>query len=266
MILAAPTRREPMKISSWLRHAVVLGGALWLVAASGVSARQAAADGASGKFVGEWRYNRNDSVNAATGRPELGPQSATSRRGAPPSGSNRAGGPGNGSRSGDGASGASGANGPQVPGAVSATPSASGPVASNFDRPAGPAGPSTGYSPEMMRESRDLQRDLTEVAQSLTIKVTPAAVTFVDDLGRERTYPTDGSKQKYQLGASQFEAEVEWADAQLHKRIQGSYGFRMNETYFLSPDGRRLFVIVRVGEPKKDGPIVGFNRVYDRVD
>ena len=43
----------------------------------------------------------------------------------------------------------------------------------------------------------------------------------------------------------------------------------MREIYFLSEDGKRLFVIVRVGDPKgkdPEAPVVGVNRVYDRVD
>jgi hypothetical protein len=45
----------------------------------------------------------------------------------------------------------------------------------------------------------------------------------------------------------------------------------MHETYFLSEDGKRLFVIIRVGDPptekekEKGAQIVGVNRVYDRV-
>ena len=52
----------------------------------------------------------------------------------------------------------------------------------------------------------------------------------------------------------------------LRKEIEGAYGFRMTETYFLSADGSRMFVVVRVGLQKKDSPIVGFDRVYDRIE
>jgi hypothetical protein len=38
----------------------------------------------------------------------------------------------------------------------------------------------------------------------------------------------------------------------------------MFETYFLSDDGNRLFVIIRIGEQTKNAPVVGVNRVYDR--
>ena len=39
----------------------------------------------------------------------------------------------------------------------------------------------------------------------------------------------------------------------------------MTEIYFLSRDGQRLFVFLRVAKARPDGPTVGANRVYDRV-
>ncbi len=122
-----------------------------------------------------------------------------------------------------------------------------------------------GPTQEMVREARNLSRDLLEVPESLTIVISPTAVTFTDDLDRARTYPTDDSKHPYQLGAARFDARVRWEGSQLWKDVSGDYGFKMTETYLLSPDGKRLFVIVRVGKEKKDAPLAGFNRVYDRV-
>src|SRR5262249_41749692 len=106
-----------------------------------------------------------------------------------------------------------------------------------------------------------------EVPQTLKIKVSSEAVSLTDDLDRERTYPTSGKKQHYQLGAANYDAKAYWDGHQFYKDIEGIRGFKMHETYFLSEDGKRLFVIIRVGDPSKDknAPIVGFNRVYDRV-
>lgn len=123
-----------------------------------------------------------------------------------------------------------------------------------------------GPTPEMIRANRSASRDLLEVPEGLTIAVSDDSVTFVDDLMRQRTYPTDGRKQRYQLGAARFDARVTWVGARLRKDIEAAYGLKMTETYFLSPDARRLFVIVRVGEPRPGAPVVGANRVYDRVD
>jgi hypothetical protein len=146
-------------------------------------------------------------------------------------------------------------------------------VSSSDQPPARP--PSTVFAPgeigptlAMMQESRSLRRDLMEVPEELRINVSgqDQAVTITDDLERSRTYPLDGGKQKYQLGAARFSASTVWKDSQLRKSIEAADGFRMSETYFLSADGRRLFVIVRLGEPKKGAPLIGVNRVYDRVD
>jgi hypothetical protein len=197
-------------------------------------------------FAGMWDYNDDESVNAATGRREQAVQSATQRgagsRALPgrPAGSGRGG-------DGSGSIGRVGGSGPMRI-----------PALERVD----PLGP----TPEMIRANRSASRDLLEVPEGLTIAVSDDSVTFVDDLMRQRTYPTDGRKQRYQLGAARFDARVTWVGARLRKDIEAAYGLKMTETYFLSPDARRLFVIVRVGEPRPGAPVVGANRVYDRVD
>jgi hypothetical protein len=121
-------------------------------------------------------------------------------------------------------------------------------------------------SPQMIRENRDLSRDLLEIAETLTFTVSADAVTITDDLGRARTYPTDNQRQRYRLGASEFHARVRWDNGRLLREIDGTFGFRMTETYFLSPDANRLFLIIRVGEVRRGRPQAGVDRVYDRVN
>jgi hypothetical protein len=121
-------------------------------------------------------------------------------------------------------------------------------------------------SPQMLRENRDLSRDLLEIAETLTFVITPDAVAITDDLGRERTYPTDNRRERYRLGASEFNARVRWDEDRLLREIEGSFGFRMTETYYLSPDASRLFLIIRVGEASRGRPQAGINRVYDRIE
>jgi hypothetical protein len=230
--------------------------------AAGVIAQRAA-------IAGVWDYNALESVNAANGRPEQSPKSATTRTpGTRPPRTRVAGAPDGmfrppsmGSASGDGADGAA----PEGSGGGYGSPDGYGgssPYSSGYVD----SGLPIGLTAAMVRENRDLSRDLLEVPESLTIKVSKDAVTFVDDLDRARTYPTNGDKAKFQLGAARFDAETSWNGAQLAKRIQGRYGFKMTETYFLSANARRLFVIIRIGEPKKGEPVVGVNRVYDRVE
>jgi hypothetical protein len=103
------------------------------------------------------------------------------------------------------------------------------------------------------------------VPELLKIKASTAEVVIGDDLGRERTYTTDGRLQKYQLSAARYEARASWTDTYFRKDIQGANNFKMTETYFVSEDGRRLFVIIRIGDPKKPESLAGVNRVYDRV-
>lgn len=186
-------------------------------------------------FAGVWIYNADESINIATGKPEQAPRSATQRAAArrAPSSS-----------------------------APSSTSAASG--ARSTDDRSGRAS-DLGPSPEMLHAARDLMRDLLEIPESLTIAVSATGVTFVDDLKRERTYPTDGSKHHFRLGGSEFDARAVWRQSQLHKDIDGDFGFKMTEVYFLSADGKRLFVILRVpGLLRNDAP-TGANRVYDKA-
>jgi hypothetical protein len=124
-----------------------------------------------------------------------------------------------------------------------------------------------GASPLVLAERRTLVRDLLEINEKITIRVAADSVSFTDDLGRALTYPTDGKKYKYRLGAAAYEARVYWDGPQLKKEIEGAYGFRMSETYFLGEEGRRLFVIIRLGDLRKKPPppVSGANRVYDRI-
>jgi hypothetical protein len=131
----------------------------------------------------------------------------------------------------------------------------------------GGGGMNSPFTSLIVNERRDLVRDLLEVPMELTIKSSDAEVTFIEHLDRELTYPTTGKKRKYQLSASVFEAKAYWENGQFKKEIEGTEGFRMSETYMLSESGKRLFVIVRVGNPQdKQATIVGVNRVYDRAE
>jgi hypothetical protein len=194
-------------------------------------------------FEGSWVYNEDESLNAATGRQERSPRSATQRA---PLGRNGGG------------------------GAAERAPAPAIPSAESSRAPIGPqiAPGASGLGPTvaMIQENRSLTRDLMEVPESLRISLTPSQITFTDDLKRERSYSTTGERLRYQIGAARFNAALEWNGSQLVKRIDAADGFRMTETYFLSEDGRRLFVIVRVGSNRKNAPVMGVNRVYDRVD
>ena len=210
---------------------------------------QLEAPGASA-FPGQWDYNAADSVIAGTTRPEQAPRAAGWRgAGVPMGGSGSAtqgGGGGRGGGTGTGGGGRGSGVGMGAPG-----------MGAGSGRMRVPAA--------FANEARDAARDLLEVPETLTIAVTPDEVTFTDDLGRALTFPTDGRKHKRQLGAARFDAQTRWSGNQLRKSIETAVGFKMTETYFLSADGQRLFVIIRVGEPKPDEPIVGVDRVYDRV-
>jgi len=232
----------------FFRRAAIAGG-VWLACASATTMRaqqptaldptpapgRVTSANAPALFVGHWDYNDEESINAGTGRREQVPESATARSAA-----------NNAPRERRGASGSGGGS-------------------NGFDTSSGlyRAQPTT--TATMIRDAENFVRDLLEIPEQLRISVSPDAVTFVDDLARKRTYPTDGKGHDYQLSASKFDAKVRWEGPQLKRELSGGAGFKIFETYFLSDDGQRLFVVIRVKAPQRTGFVAGFNRVYDRI-
>jgi hypothetical protein len=190
------------------------------------------------EFAGAWKYNEELSVNATTGRSETA-RAVNDRRGVgagPGAGISGGGGAGN-RRS--GSAGVGGRGGTTV----------GGPVDGAFS---------------LFIASRDTRRDLLEIAPRLRVEVSEQAMTVTDDLDRPLVFPLDSSKQKYQLGAATFEARTSWDAGQLKTDIEGPDGLKMFQTWFLSEDGTKLFLIIRVGVPVPGARPVGVNRVYDR--
>lgn len=224
----------PAPRRSWLHAACTVVVVMTLPAAGMVYAQEpfdpdsvpAGAAATPDQFVGLWDYNSADSVNRATGRPERG------ARGSAP---------------------------PRAPVARPApAPRGSGDGDANRSS-------SFTLSPEMMRENRDLTRDMLEIAETLTLAVSDESVAITDDLGREWLYPTDNRRQRYRIGASEFFARVRWEDGRLRREVEGRFGFRMTETYFLSPNANRLFVIIRIGDQARGRLQAAVDRVYDRL-
>ena len=213
----------------------------------------AAGTGPNDDLAGTWKYNPDQSVNAATGRLETA-RAANERRGAGAGG-------GGAPRGGPGPGGGAGPGGGGFPG---------GPAGGVRPDPGGGGGGFGGGMPpsaalNIYQQSRDTLRDLMEIAPGLSFEVTGTSVTLTDDLDRSLTFPTDGRKQKYLLGAAMFNAKAYWEGSKLKLDIEGPNSLKLNQTLFLSEDGSRLFLIIRVGEPVKGERPTGVNRVYDRV-
>jgi hypothetical protein len=236
---------RPSKLVLGRRVAAKLVSAFAIAVALGVTvtARQAPAPAAAAPVPsrpnpamnGVWDYNDALSVDAATGRPEQAPLSATQR-------------PRRGTAATTGNATTGTTSGP------AANPRAGS--VDDFERNAMLA---------FISERRALFRDLLEVPELLRIRVTSDSVVFTDDLLRERTYPVNGKMQKYQIGAARFEARAYWDGAQLRKDIEAPNDFKMTELYLLSEDGKRLHVVIRIGDPKRPETIIGVNRIYDKV-
>ncbi|HVQ42394.1 MAG TPA: hypothetical protein VMS54_09310 [Vicinamibacterales bacterium] len=211
---------------------------------------------------GLWDYNAELSVDAATGRPEQAPRSAAARQVAPPAS-------------------APAVRPPATGGGTPAAPNPAGTSAGGTNAGGSSGGGNSGggngggavpfdearrqMAILLAAERRTLLRDLLEVPEKLTIRAAAESVSITDDLKRERVYSTDGKKRKYQLSAATYEATAGWQDSAFRKEIHGTNNFKMTETYVLSEDGKRLFVIIRIGDPKRPETMAGVNRVYDRI-
>jgi hypothetical protein len=208
----------------------------------------AAAPMSAEALSGVWDYNAELSVDAATGRPEQAPRSAAARPAAP-------------GGAGGTTAGRAGGVSPRPP----TDPAGGGGGGGGSRGGDGFDDARRAMAAVIAAERRTLLRDLLEIPETLTIRATTSGVTFIDDLKRERTYETDGKPRKYQISAARFEAKGIWQGAYFRKDIEGPNNFKMTETYFLSEDKRRLFVIIRIGDPKKPETMAGVNRVYDRI-
>ena len=208
------------------------------------------------KMSGVWDYNVDESVDAFTGLPE----EKRSTRDEPTTDPLAPVNPPQGVNSGNGGAGGGPPLPPMTPygrivgaaNAIMARAAANGPAA---------------MSPIVIDPSKILLRDLLEIPRQLAVTVRTDGVTFVDDLDRARTYLADRKKHRYQLGAATFNATAFWDADQFRKEIKSpAQGFKMTETYAVSEDGSRLFVIIRLGDQQAHEPVSGVNRVYDRVE
>lgn len=246
--------------ASWAICLALAGGAVvWAQAPQSDAATAQSA--IRNQFNGLWAYNQDESVDAATGRPELGPTGANRRgreSGRAPGGLGGGGG-GFGGGGGGGGFGGGGGGGGFGGGGGGGGFGGGGFGGGEYRPPSGAA--------IISSINRALRRDLLEVPQTLSVSIESASVTLVDDLERSYTFPTDNSKHEYIVSAAKFDARARWDEARFVKDIEAARGFKMVETYFLSADGRRMFVVIRLGDqpPPEGVPVSGVNRVYDRV-
>ncbi len=262
--------------------------------ATAAAPRPAAAPPTPASYTGSWAYNEQESINVLTGRPERA--TAKTSGGALPSGGEI--GPG-GAGSGPpdpgsgritqcvGCQGTSGGD-PRAGAIITAANDAAAKAGANRPNYIEPADSAT----RMAMESRGLVRDLTEIAEKLTVASSKDAMTITDDLGRSDTFPANGRKQTHHLSASTFDATSRWNDGRLEQTLTAAQGFKMTRVLLASSDGQRLFFLFRLGDSRvtkvdmpstvitrpgaqttgasatehtEGVPAAGANRVYDRA-
>ncbi|MBV8200907.1 MAG: hypothetical protein JOZ15_09825 [Acidobacteria bacterium] len=131
-----------------------------------------------------------------------------------------------------------------------------GPTAGGEHDPA-----TSNWSPARERHEADLRREVVASLDSLTIVQQPGQVTITDQSGHARVLKTDGSKLRDQgpAGASQLRAS--WArDGSLEVEVKPDKGTRRTEAYFVSNDGKHLYLTVTI-----PGQLAQVLRAYDRL-
>lgn len=121
---------------------------------------------------------------------------------------------------------------------------------------------------ERLMESPDWRlraalRDLLEVADRLTFSLDAGRVTITDDLDRSRTYATDGTKEKRQLAATEFQARTSWNGSSLVQDIVADR-LTLAEVYLPAADGQSLLLSITIVKPKFEPPIAPMTRIYAR--
>jgi hypothetical protein len=112
---------------------------------------------------------------------------------------------------------------------------------------------------------RSAMRDLLEVAESLSFRVSPDSVTITDDLQRALTFATSGNKEKRQLAATEFSVRTKFTGGALTQQMMVDE-LTLTEVYLPSEDGREMLVSISVDKPDFQPPLKTIMRVYTRAD
>jgi hypothetical protein len=112
---------------------------------------------------------------------------------------------------------------------------------------------------------RSAMRDLLEVAESLSFRVSPDSVTITDDLQRALTFATSGTKEKRQLAATEFNVRTRFTGGALTQQMTVDE-LMLTEVYLPSEDGREMLVSISVDKPDFQPPLKTIMRVYTRAD
>jgi hypothetical protein len=112
---------------------------------------------------------------------------------------------------------------------------------------------------------RSAMRDLLEVAESLSFRVSSDSVTITDDLRRALTFATSGTKEKRQLAATAFNVRTRFTGGALTQQMTVDE-LMLTEVYLPSDDGREMLVSISVDKPDFQPPLKTIMRVYTRAD
>lgn len=126
----------------------------------------------------------------------------------------------------------------------------------------GGRGPGARGNQEDAQRRRDAVREITAIADRLTIVMTPSMVIVTTGEGRITRLAPDGSKVKDE--STGVERRTRWDGTRLVSEISGLPGSSLTESYTLDGDSRRLVVTLAPTHDTRGGPSPR-RLVYDLV-
>jgi hypothetical protein len=96
----------------------------------------------------------------------------------------------------------------------------------------------------------------------LTIRQTELVITVEDAPGQERSFYPNG--KTYNADEGTAEIKTYWKDGAIVVEKKSISGWKMTETWELSPDGHAMTIVRRLEGHKR--PKIVIKRVYDRVE
>lgn len=112
---------------------------------------------------------------------------------------------------------------------------------------------------------REMHGEASNVFQppdSMTITYQAPELKITDSTGKERKYFTDGRKTEEEVRSRKMTFTSRWEDDSLIVESQGPDGGKISQTYYLSPEGNKLYIKLRMQPMMLDRSITVV-RVYD---
>jgi hypothetical protein len=128
----------------------------------------------------------------------------------------------------------------------------------------GGAPPRQDLTPEDQARLDEVANTVRYAAATLTIAQNGSSVTFTDARGGERTYQTNGKKEKQTFGSATVDAAARWQGPQLVIETELPRDHRMTTTWSIVPTTKQLLMRVSLGRGSLEMGPLQVKQVYNR--